>query len=316
MKKASSEKVNVKAKLRRIPEFKGVVFWDITPILKDKRLFRESIRQIADHFRDKKIDVVVSNEARGFIIGAPLAYELGVVGLRVPVRVRMDDGVIIETTCGRIIFNDILPEGAGFVNERLGRKELEKVIAAAIESVGVRRAAQYLDRIKNIGFMYSTVSGVSLAVSDALPPLEKGRIVKEAEEEVARIEGEFEDGLLTDAERRDRVIEAWTVARDEIGKLSPERLRADKGNSIYAIINSKARGSWSQLNQMVGMRGLVSNPQNEVIDFTQAESTGQSATESAADKRNFGIEIDNLTFALDFSANSVITQVNILHPSR
>ena len=198
---------------------------------------------------------------------ALLAYELGVVGLRVPVRVRMDDGVIIETTCGRIIFNDVLPEEAGFVNERLGRKELEKVIATAIESVGVRRAAQYLDRIKNIGFIYSTVSGVSLAVSDALPPLEKGRIVKKAEEEVARIEGEFEEGLLTDAERRDRVIEAWTIARDEIGKLSPERLRADKGNSIYAIINSKARGSWSQLNQMVGMRGLVSNPQNEVIEL-------------------------------------------------
>lgn len=84
MKKTSSQKVNVKAKLRRIPEFKGVVFWDITPILKDKRLFRESIRQIADHFRGKKIDVVVSNEARGFIIGAPLAYELG-VGF-VPIR--------------------------------------------------------------------------------------------------------------------------------------------------------------------------------------------------------------------------------------
>ena len=82
--KSSSEKLDVKAKLRRIPEFKGVVFWDITPILKDKRLFRESIKRLADHYRGKKIDVVVSNEARGFIIGAPLAYELG-VGF-VPIR--------------------------------------------------------------------------------------------------------------------------------------------------------------------------------------------------------------------------------------
>jgi adenine phosphoribosyltransferase len=84
LKKTSSQKLDVKAKLRRIPEFKGVVFWDITPILKDKWLFRESIKQLADHFRGTKIDVIVSNEARGFIIGAPLAIELG-VGF-VPIR--------------------------------------------------------------------------------------------------------------------------------------------------------------------------------------------------------------------------------------
>ena len=84
MKKNKSKKIDVKSKLRRIPEFKGVVFWDITPILKDKCLFKEIIKRLADHYRGKKIDVVVSNEARGFIIGAPLAYELG-VGF-VPIR--------------------------------------------------------------------------------------------------------------------------------------------------------------------------------------------------------------------------------------
>ena len=84
LKKTPSHKLDVKDKLRRIPEFKGVVFWDITPILKDKRLFRESIKRLADHYRGKDVDVVVSNEARGFIIGAPLAYELG-VGF-VPIR--------------------------------------------------------------------------------------------------------------------------------------------------------------------------------------------------------------------------------------
>src|SRR4030066_735523 len=84
MKKNKSEKLDVKSKLRRIPEFKGVVFWDITPVLKDKRLFKEIIKRLADHYRGKKIDAVVSNEARGFLIGAPLAYELG-VGF-VPIR--------------------------------------------------------------------------------------------------------------------------------------------------------------------------------------------------------------------------------------
>jgi adenine phosphoribosyltransferase len=77
MKKAGVEKLDLKSKIRRIPEFKGVVFWDITPLLKDKRCFKESIRLLADHYRNKAVDVVVSNEARGFIIGAALAYELG-----------------------------------------------------------------------------------------------------------------------------------------------------------------------------------------------------------------------------------------------
>jgi adenine phosphoribosyltransferase len=81
---SKTQKLDVKKKLRRIPEFKGVVFWDITPIIKDKALFQEVIKRLADHFRGKKIDVVVSNEARGFIIGAPLAYELG-IGF-VPIR--------------------------------------------------------------------------------------------------------------------------------------------------------------------------------------------------------------------------------------
>jgi adenine phosphoribosyltransferase len=84
MKKAGGKKLNLKSKIRRIPEFKGVVFWDITPLLKDKRCFRECIRLLADHYRSKAIDVIVSNEARGFIVGAALAYELG-VGF-VPVR--------------------------------------------------------------------------------------------------------------------------------------------------------------------------------------------------------------------------------------
>jgi adenine phosphoribosyltransferase len=84
MKKAGDEKLELKSKVRRIPEFKGVVFWDITPLLKDKRCFRECIRLLAEHYRDKTIDVIVSNEARGFIVGAALAYELG-VGF-VPVR--------------------------------------------------------------------------------------------------------------------------------------------------------------------------------------------------------------------------------------
>jgi adenine phosphoribosyltransferase len=84
MKKTLIQKVDVKTKLRRIPEFKGVVFWDITPILKDQRTFRKCIKQLANHFKSKKIDLVVSNEARGFIVGAPLAYELG-VGF-VPIR--------------------------------------------------------------------------------------------------------------------------------------------------------------------------------------------------------------------------------------
>ncbi len=181
MKKASSEKVNVKAKLRRIPEFKGVVFWDITPILKDKRLFRESIRQIADHFRDKKIDVVVSNEARGFIIGAPLAYELGVgfvpirkkgklpskcVNLTYKKEYECDTIEIHEDAIEKgqkvLLVDDLLATG-GTVKANI---ELVEKLGGKIVGIGFLIELGYLEGRKLLGDKYDVYSVIECRTTD------------------------------------------------------------------------------------------------------------------------------------------------------
>ena len=180
MRKAN-KKVNLESKVRRIPEFKGVVFWDITPILKDKVCFKESIKQIADHYRDKKIDVIVSNEARGFIIGAALAYELG-VGF-VPVRKKgklpykcVDLTYKKEYECDTIeihqdavekkqkvlLIDDLLATG-GTVNANI--KLVEK-LGGEIVGIGFLIELGYLEGRKAIGKKYDVYSLINLETTN------------------------------------------------------------------------------------------------------------------------------------------------------
>jgi adenine phosphoribosyltransferase len=171
--KNANKKLDFKAKLRRIPEFKGVVFWDITPILKDQTLFRQAIKQLADHYRNKKIDAVVSNEARGFIIGAPLAYELG-VGF-VPIRKKgklpskcVDLTYKKEYECDTIeIHEDALQKGekvlliddllatGGTVKANI---ELVEKLGGEIVGIGFLIELGYLDGRKAIGDKYDMYS--------------------------------------------------------------------------------------------------------------------------------------------------------------
>jgi adenine phosphoribosyltransferase len=173
--------VEVKKKLRRIPEFKGVVFWDITPILKDKRLFRECIKRLADHYRGKEIDVVVSNEARGFIIGAPLAYELG-VGF-VPIRKKgklpskcfnltykkeyeCDTIEIHEDAVERgqkvLLVDDLLATG-GTIKANI---ELIEQLGGEIVGVGFLIELRYLNGRKALGDKYDVFSLIHCATTD------------------------------------------------------------------------------------------------------------------------------------------------------
>jgi len=164
---------NIQKKLRRIPEFKGVVFWDITPILKDKRLFKEIIKLLADHYRDKKIDLVVSNEARGFIIGAPLAYELGAgfvpirkkgklpskcVDLTYKKEYECDTIEIHEDAIQRgqkvLVVDDLLATG-GTVKANI---ELVEKLGGEIVGVGFLIELGYLDGRKAIGNKYDVFS--------------------------------------------------------------------------------------------------------------------------------------------------------------
>ena len=172
---------------------------------------------------------------------------------------------MIETSCGRIIFNDAFPENFEFVNECLNKKALSKITARLIHKYGNDIAVNFLNKVKELGFEYATESGVTWGMGDLTTPEEKSDILARAEKEVAAVYEQFEQGLLTDHERRARVISIWIRAKSEIAKVIPTTL--NPYGSVYSIIDSGARGSWLQPTHMMGMKGLVQNPKGETIEL-------------------------------------------------
>ncbi len=169
------------------------------------------------------------------------------------------------TSLGRAIFNEIFPADFGFVNKKMSKKELSKIIAATIHRYGIETAAEVLDGIKRLGFEYATLSGISWGMADLVIPPQKPELMKKAEAAVAEVRDQYQQGLLTDSERRARVIGVWEKTKAEIAKLVPETLNPQ--SSVYQIIDSGARGTWSQPVQMAGMKGLVQNPKGEAIEL-------------------------------------------------
>jgi DNA-directed RNA polymerase subunit beta' len=192
------------------------------------------------------------------------AYENNVIDLNAEINYLMD-GKLIKTSYGRLIFNTLMPEGFRYVNKELGKKGLKEVIAEIVKLHGINEAHIYLDRIKEYGFKYSTISAISMGMVDAMVPEGKKEILDAAKEKVDVVESQYEEGLLTNEERKQKIIEIWTKAKDDIGDLVPGILGPN--NSINQIITSKARGSWTQSNQVMGMKGLVSNPNGETIEL-------------------------------------------------
>ncbi|MEK9183734.1 MAG: DNA-directed RNA polymerase subunit beta' [Patescibacteria group bacterium] len=190
-----------------------------------------------------------------------LAYEHGVVDLNAVIKLRN-----LETTTGRLIFNDVLPSDFEFVNQHLNKKLLSAIVGRIINEYGIKKASHYLDAIKKIGFNYSSLSGISWGMDDLVIPKQKKNILEEAEKKVALIRSQYEEGLLTSEERKDKVIEVWVRAKEEL-KTFVTGKTLSKENSVYSIIDSGARGSWSQPVQMMGMKGLVQNPKGEIMEL-------------------------------------------------
>ena len=195
---------------------------------------------------------------------AIIAYQFGVVTLQTPVVI-METGEKLETTVGRMIFNRELSGKIPFVNDTITKKKLHKLLAVLFDRHGVDAAREAIDKIKLLGFEMATVSGITWAIADLTIPTEKKEIMRKAEEEVAVVLNQFSEGLLTDAERKARVIGVWERTKVEIGKLVATSL--PHTNSVYQIVDSGARGSWSQPTIMVGMKGLVTNPKGETIEL-------------------------------------------------
>jgi DNA-directed RNA polymerase subunit beta' len=170
---------------------------------------------------------------------------------------------MIETTCGRTLFNEVVPKEAGFVNEVLTKKALRDIIARVMKETGVARTAQFLDDIKDLGFMSAYRGGLSFNLDDVIIPEAKEKLVKAAQAEVDEVTGNYNMGLITNNERYNQTIDIWTHTNSKVTFTLMEHIKNDRQgfNSIYMMMDSGARGSKEQIRQLSGMRGLMAKPQ-------------------------------------------------------
>ncbi len=207
---------------------------------------------------------------------AILAYDLGKVDLLAKIKVKKD-GKLVETTVGRLIFNQVLPEGFRFVNEPLDKKKISKLISEIYEQFGNEITAQTLDRLKALGFEYAAKAGVSISVDDLVVPKQKWEIVRKAEEAAEKVWKQYVDGIITKGERHNKVIDIWSQTTNEVTRLMFEEIekaeRVENGkkypgifNPIYMMALSGARGNKDQIRQLAGMRGLMAKHSGEFIE--------------------------------------------------
>lgn len=225
------------------------------------------------------------SEGRGKVFAdkedALIAHSHGVVDLQSSIEVRID-GEMVETTPGRIIFSGLFPETIPFkdTNRNVRKKDIGILIEKTIEVAGRNEAVRLLDRLKDAGFEYATLSGISLSIADVTIPKEKQGIIEETEREVERVGKEFRAGLVEEKEKHNKIVSLWLKATDRIadammdnfgvteGDLSPdEKRRAREFNSLYMMADSGARGSREQIRQLAGMRGLMAKPNGDIVEM-------------------------------------------------
>ena len=215
---------------------------------------------------------------------AVMAYDEGYIGLHSKIKVRMTKEIngeqvsqLVDTTLGKIIFNNPIPQDLGFVDRSdpanafklevdflVNKKTLGKIIDRCIKVHGVNISSQVLDAIKAQGYKYSTKSGITVAVCDATIPPQKAELLAEAEKQVDKITDNYRMGLMSNSERSQKVIKVWEKCTNDVAAGLKENL--GKQNPIYMMVDSGARGSDSQLRQLAGMRGLIANTSGKVIE--------------------------------------------------
>ena len=225
------------------------------------------------------------SKGEGKVFSSPqevrVAYDAGELDLHASIRVRID-GKLYTTTTGRVILYEIIPEKTlpfDLVNKVMTKKELRLLINESHRNVGIKSTVILGDRLKDIGYKYATLSGISISMKDMVIPSEKGRIIQEAEEEVKRIEAQYIDGLITNGEKYNKVVDIWaksteTVASEMMKEMAVEVVEGPKKektkvggfNPVYMMSDSGARGSKDQMRQLAGMRGLMAKPSGEIIE--------------------------------------------------
>ena len=209
------------------------------------------------------------------------AYDQGIVSLQAIIKVRIN-GKLVETTPGRVLVGNILPEGMDFshVNLVLTKKNIAKLVDATYKTCGTKATVLLCDKIKNMGYEYATRSGISIGLKDMLVPHRKEEILAKSQAEVDDIEGQYRDGIITKTEKYNKVVDVWTQATQSVSQemnkeishelrtnpLTGETVEDVSFNPIYMMSNSGARGNQDQMRQLAGMRGLMAKPNGEIIE--------------------------------------------------
>ncbi|MFM2190192.1 MAG: hypothetical protein RL491_578, partial [Bacteroidota bacterium] len=186
--------------------------------------------------------------------------------IKVKANVRTEEGIVnklIETTVGRVLFNQVVPKEVGYINELLTKKSLRDIISLVLKRTGIAKASAFLDDIKELGFKMAFKGGISFNLSDVMIPVQKAEIVKKANDEVEEVRGNFNMGFITNNERYNQIIDIWTRANSRITDNLMKQLSTDRQgfNAVYMMLDSGARGSKEQIKQLGGMRGLMAKPQ-------------------------------------------------------
>jgi len=209
------------------------------------------------------------------------AYNAGIVSEHARIKVRIN-GELTETTVGRVIFSEILPEEIPFssINKELSKKEIQNLVDHCYKNIGRRTAVVFLDNLERLGFEYATKSGISICIEDMHIPSKKAELIKQAEQQVLEVYKQYSDGLITHGERYNKVIDIWANVTERVAEEMMKELGAEDGrefseeelmerrsfNSIFMMADSGARGSAAQIRQLAGMRGLMAKPSGEIIE--------------------------------------------------
>jgi DNA-directed RNA polymerase subunit beta' len=212
---------------------------------------------------------------------ARLAYENAAVDLRALVKVAFEptaevtaksafteavyQPALVETTVGRIIFNAALPTGFPYINRKFNATDLRTMEGEILDAYGEDTTVRYLDGIKDLGFKYATLSGISWSMGDLKTPSQKPEIILETEKAVEANQSLYDEGMLTEYERKSKAIELWNAAKTRLSGLVKQQLNPE--DAAYMMVDSKARGNWSTMDQMMGMRGIMVKPSGELIEL-------------------------------------------------
>jgi DNA-directed RNA polymerase subunit beta' len=223
---------------------------------------------------------------------AQIAYESGHIGLQTPINVRVgelagdaemhselygrfsellteqpvDGSKLIQTTLGRLHFNSILPPNFPFIQASMRKPQMKKIISEVIERYNKAELRVFLDSMKSVGFTYGAKAGLSVAMSDVKTPPSKNQILEKYEGEAEKVEKQFEADVITENERKQKIIEIWNEATEEVQEAMKIELESEEFNPVDMMVKSGARGNMMQVRQLAGMRGLVANPKGDIIE--------------------------------------------------